>query len=176
MDIVVWLRSLGLGKYEAAFRENSAGQAAVFLAKYASKVRMLIRSRGLAASMSRHLIDRISATPSIELHPTTDVTQLTGDWGAGLHPSLGVTRAQVSRQQAKCGTFLCSSGPAGEACNASRYGDGARVCVTGKETSEQRATTLHAVPNGLRCRSQQDFVLRQRVEAGGSDVLKDWKI
>jgi SAM domain (Sterile alpha motif) len=22
MDIVVWLRSLGLGKYEAAFREN----------------------------------------------------------------------------------------------------------------------------------------------------------
>ena len=22
MDVVVWLRSLGLGKYEAAFREN----------------------------------------------------------------------------------------------------------------------------------------------------------
>ncbi len=46
---------------------NSAGQAAVFLAKYASKVHMLIRSRGLAASMSRYLIDRISATPWIEL-------------------------------------------------------------------------------------------------------------
>ena len=58
---------------------NSAGQAAVFLAKFASKVHMLIRSRGLAASMSRYLIDRISATPSIELHPTTEVTQLTGD-------------------------------------------------------------------------------------------------
>jgi thioredoxin reductase (NADPH) len=63
---------------------NSAGQAAVFLAKYASKVHMLIRSRGLAASMSRYLIDRISATPSIELHPTTDVTQLTGDAGGRL--------------------------------------------------------------------------------------------
>jgi hypothetical protein len=25
MDIVVWLRSLGLGKYEAAFRENEIG-------------------------------------------------------------------------------------------------------------------------------------------------------
>ena len=26
MDIVVWLRSLGLGKYEAAFRENEIDQ------------------------------------------------------------------------------------------------------------------------------------------------------
>jgi hypothetical protein len=24
MDVVVWLRSLGLGKYEAAFRENDS--------------------------------------------------------------------------------------------------------------------------------------------------------
>ena len=60
---------------------NSAGQAAVFLAKYASKVHMLIRSQGLAASMSRYLIDRISATASIELHPTTEVTNLDGDAG-----------------------------------------------------------------------------------------------
>jgi hypothetical protein len=26
MDIVVWLRSLGLGKYEAAFRENETDE------------------------------------------------------------------------------------------------------------------------------------------------------
>jgi thioredoxin reductase (NADPH) len=58
---------------------NSAGQAAVFLANHASKVHMLIRGEGLAASMSRYLIDRIVATPSIELHPNTEVTQLCGD-------------------------------------------------------------------------------------------------
>jgi thioredoxin reductase (NADPH) len=63
---------------------NSAGQAVVFLAKYASKVHVLIRSRGIAASMSRYLIDRISATPSIELHPTANVTQLAGDAGGRL--------------------------------------------------------------------------------------------
>ena len=28
MDVVVWLRSLGLGKYEAAFRENDIGETA----------------------------------------------------------------------------------------------------------------------------------------------------
>jgi thioredoxin reductase (NADPH) len=58
---------------------NSAGQAAVFLSSYASKVHMLIRGEGLAASMSRYLIDRIAATPSVELHPSTDVSRLCGD-------------------------------------------------------------------------------------------------
>jgi thioredoxin reductase (NADPH) len=35
---------------------NSAGQAAVFLASHASRVHMLIRGKGLAATMSRYLI------------------------------------------------------------------------------------------------------------------------
>ena len=58
---------------------NSAGQAAVFLSGHASRVHMLIRGEGLAASMSRYLIDRIAATPSITLHPNTDVSRLCGD-------------------------------------------------------------------------------------------------
>ena len=37
----------------------------------------------------------------------------------------------------------------GEARDTSRYGDGARVCVTVKETSERRAITLHAVSSCL---------------------------
>jgi hypothetical protein len=38
-----------------------------------SRVHMLIRGECLAASMSRYLIDRIAATPSVELRPSTDV-------------------------------------------------------------------------------------------------------
>ena len=57
---------------------NSAGQAAVFLAQYASSVHMLVRGSGLAATMSRYLIDRISATPNIALHPYTQLTALHG--------------------------------------------------------------------------------------------------
>ena len=38
---------------------NSAGQAAVFLAETAKRVYMLVRSAGLAESMSRYLIRRI---------------------------------------------------------------------------------------------------------------------
>jgi len=63
---------------------NSAGQAAVFLAGYAARVLMLVRGPSLAASMSRYLIDRIGATPAIELRPYTELTQLQGDSVAGL--------------------------------------------------------------------------------------------
>ncbi len=58
---------------------NSAGQAAVFLAQTASKVHMLVRSNGLAETMSRYLIQRIEENPGIELHCKTEITKLEGD-------------------------------------------------------------------------------------------------
>ena len=63
---------------------NSAGQAAVFLAEHAARVFMLVRGPGLAASMSRYLIDRIAATRNIELLPHTELTQLHGELPGGL--------------------------------------------------------------------------------------------
>ncbi len=58
---------------------NSAGQAAVFLAEKAKRVHMLVRSVGLAESMSRYLIRRIEETPSIVLRPYTEIVALEGD-------------------------------------------------------------------------------------------------
>jgi thioredoxin reductase (NADPH) len=58
---------------------NSAGQAAVFLAQTARKVNVLIRSRGLADSMSRYLIRRIEESPNIELRTCTELTALEGN-------------------------------------------------------------------------------------------------
>jgi len=63
---------------------NSAGQAAVFLAGHASTVHVLVRGPGLAATMSRYLIDRIEATSNIELHADTQLTELHGEPGARL--------------------------------------------------------------------------------------------
>jgi thioredoxin reductase (NADPH) len=63
---------------------NSAGQAAVFLSQHAARVTMLLRGPGLADSMSRYLIDRIEATPNIELKPHTAITALHGDASNGL--------------------------------------------------------------------------------------------
>ncbi|HXC57226.1 MAG TPA: FAD-dependent oxidoreductase [Rhizomicrobium sp.] len=58
---------------------NSAGQAAVYLASQVKKVYMLVRGAGLAATMSRYLIDRIAAQPNIELIAHSEITQLRGD-------------------------------------------------------------------------------------------------
>src|SRR2546429_7443283 len=58
---------------------NSAGQAAVFLAQTTRRVYMLVRSDGLAKTMSRYLIRRIEETPKIELHTNTDAVGLEGN-------------------------------------------------------------------------------------------------
>ena len=58
---------------------NSAGQAAVFLAETAKQVHMLIRSDGLAQTMSRYLISRIEAHPRIDLLTRTEIVGLEGN-------------------------------------------------------------------------------------------------
>ncbi len=58
---------------------NSAGQAAVFLAQTARRVQMLVRSKGLAETMSRYLIRRIEESPGIELRTCTEITALDGN-------------------------------------------------------------------------------------------------
>jgi thioredoxin reductase (NADPH) len=63
---------------------NSAGQAAVFLSRGASHVHMLVRGPSLAASMSRYLIDRITATANITVSTLTAVTRLQGNPAMGL--------------------------------------------------------------------------------------------
>jgi thioredoxin reductase (NADPH) len=57
---------------------NSAGQAAVFLAQTTRRVHMLVRSGGLAESMSRYLIRRIEESPGIVLRTNTEIAALEG--------------------------------------------------------------------------------------------------
>jgi thioredoxin reductase (NADPH) len=57
---------------------NSAGQAAVYLAQTARRVYVLVRSDGLAESMSRYLIRRIEDNPAIVLRTQTEITALEG--------------------------------------------------------------------------------------------------
>ena len=57
---------------------NSAGQAAVYLAETARHVHVVVRGPGLAATMSRYLIQRIEEHPRITLRPFTQVEALEG--------------------------------------------------------------------------------------------------
>lgn len=76
---------------------NSAGQAAVYLAKCAKNVHIFIRRNSLGETMSRYLIRRIEETPNIHLHPNTEITQVLGD-GKHIH-SIEVTHNKTHHTQ-----------------------------------------------------------------------------
>ena len=52
---------------------NSAGQAALNIARYARRVVLLVRSGALANSMSQYLVERICAAPGIEVRLNSEV-------------------------------------------------------------------------------------------------------
>ena len=52
---------------------NSAGQAALHLARYAASVTMVVRGAGLRATMSSYLVTEISKTANIHIRPATEV-------------------------------------------------------------------------------------------------------
>jgi thioredoxin reductase (NADPH) len=57
---------------------NSAGQAALFLARFARQVHILTLGAGLEETMSRYLVDRIEQTPNVDVRPHTTVMDAGG--------------------------------------------------------------------------------------------------
>ncbi|NUR95417.1 MAG: FAD-dependent oxidoreductase, partial [Kribbellaceae bacterium] len=58
---------------------NSAGQAALNLARYAKRVVLLVRGERLENSMSRYLVDKITRAANIEVRCRTEVVGCRGD-------------------------------------------------------------------------------------------------
>lgn len=58
---------------------NSAGQGAVFLSRYASRVQLLVRSSSLANGMSQYLVDQVEAVANIDVHTGTEIVALEGN-------------------------------------------------------------------------------------------------
>jgi len=58
---------------------NSAGQAALHLARYAAEVHIAIRRESLRPTMSHYLVEQIDKTPNVRLRPFTEVNRVEGD-------------------------------------------------------------------------------------------------
>ncbi len=58
---------------------NSAGQAAMFLSRFASKTHVVVRGEGLAVTMSAYLSDRVEPDQRIQLWTRTSVSALVGE-------------------------------------------------------------------------------------------------
>ena len=57
---------------------NSAGQAAVYFARYASSVHLLVRGPSLKASMSQYLIEQLAGIDNVHVHTCTTVAEAHG--------------------------------------------------------------------------------------------------
>lgn len=58
---------------------NSAGQGAMYLARHAETVQIVVRRDGLGETMSQYLIDQIANTPNIQLRTRTEIERVEGD-------------------------------------------------------------------------------------------------
>jgi thioredoxin reductase (NADPH) len=58
---------------------NSAGQGAIYLARYARQVEIVIRRDSLRETMSQYLIEQIEKTANIRLRPQTEVERVEGE-------------------------------------------------------------------------------------------------
>jgi hypothetical protein len=130
---------------------NSAGQAAVFLAQTTKRVHVLVRSEGLATSMSRYLIRRIEENPTISLHTRTGVSgssdgRLRGAC-AGDVPQSGQRRGSPPDRSV---SFVLNAGRRARAC-AERRGDWWRIdpeefIRTGRALSARRPWSVRVGP------------------------------
>ncbi len=129
---------------------NSAGQAAMYLSRYAAKVTMLIRGDTLAATLSQYLLKRITNTSNIEALFNAQVTGLTGD--TSLHQITGDT----SLHQIE--VTNCRDGSAQQIDTRRLF-----VCIGGAPNTEWAKDT-HIV------RDQAGYLVT------GSDLLKEGRL
>jgi thioredoxin reductase (NADPH) len=124
---------------------NSAGQAAVFLSAHAAKVWMLVRGAGLAASMSKYLIDRIEATPNIELLTQTEIVALAGTPATGVQSVTWENRATHERRTVGARNVFLFLG----ADPATQWLAGCDVAVDGKGFVTTREHSLETSVPGV---------------------------
>jgi thioredoxin reductase (NADPH) len=58
---------------------NSAGEAAIYLARYAARVTVLVRGGSIRDGMSDYLVREIEAIPNIDVRTTTEIAEARGD-------------------------------------------------------------------------------------------------
>jgi thioredoxin reductase (NADPH) len=120
---------------------NSAGQAVVNLTSYARRIHLVVR-RGLGATMSRYLIDRIEAAGNVEIHEGHEVKALHGS--DGLEAVTVVGRDQSERRLDATGVFaMIGASPRTEDLDGLVGLDEKGFIVTGEDAQRHQRFTEH---------------------------------
>ncbi len=84
---------------------NSAGQAAMHLARYAKQVTLVVRGDSIRAGMSQYLVGQVEATPRLDVRVNTDVVGGGGTRGSSISCCATVPPATTR----PCAPTACSS-------------------------------------------------------------------
>jgi thioredoxin reductase (NADPH) len=120
---------------------NSAGQAVVNLTSYARRIHLVVR-RGLSATMSRYLIDRIESAGNVEIHEGCEVKALHG--GDEIEAVTVVGRDQGERRLNATGVYaMIGASPRTEDLDGLVGLDDKGFIVTGEDARRHRSFTEH---------------------------------
>ena len=111
---------------------NSAGQAALHFAKYATKVTMLVRGEGLSATMSKYLIDEIARTSNIVVEARTQVLEAMGDERLERAAVAQTRRVKLRCRRLRC-LFLSAPRPSPRGCRRAFCATRRDLCLAGPD-------------------------------------------
>jgi thioredoxin reductase (NADPH) len=126
---------------------NSAGQAIVFLAPHVKRLHVFVR-RELSETMSRYLIDRISALPNVDIHVGTDLIGL-APHGETLASATVRDRASAALTQYEICHLFLFIGATPHTCwlNGSLAMDDKGFILTGGSTSSLETSMPESLPS-----------------------------
>ncbi|MFF2275629.1 FAD-dependent oxidoreductase [Agromyces sp. NPDC058126] len=128
---------------------NSAGQAALFFARHARSVTMLVRGPSLEASMSRYLIDQLAQHEAIRVELRSEITALHGDGSLEGIEVADREHRTTARRECQVVFVMIGADASTEWLPAEIARDGHGFVVTGADAAEAGAWPLARRPFSL---------------------------
>jgi thioredoxin reductase (NADPH) len=112
---------------------NSAGQAAVYLARHAKEVQLVVRRTSLRDTMSQYLIDQIEKTPNIRVRPRTEIERVEGDGRVERVALISLDDGVCRVEEADALFVFIGTQPRSDWLPANVLRDGREFVLTGRE-------------------------------------------
>jgi len=112
---------------------NSAGQGAMYLARYAKDVHIVVRKDSLKDTMSQYLIEQIEKTPNIHLRVLTEIERVEGDGHVERVTLKASTDGTVSVEDADSLFVFIGTKPMSDWLAPTVLRDGKGFVVTGRD-------------------------------------------
>jgi thioredoxin reductase (NADPH) len=120
---------------------NSAGQGAMYLARYAKEVNIVVRRDSLKETMSQYLIEQIDKTPNIRLRALTEIERVEGDGHVERVALKAVSDGASQMESADALFVFIGAKPLSDWLPAAVLRDGKGFVLTGRDLAANEAYT-----------------------------------